>query len=46
MVGELSEKFGIPIRTVPQVVINDILIGGFTEVEAMIRDIKTMKESE
>jgi hypothetical protein len=22
------------------------LIGGFTEVEAMIRDVKTMKESE
>lgn len=46
MIGELSEKFGVPIRTIPQVVIDDILIGGFTEVEAMMRDIKTMKEHE
>jgi len=46
VIGELSEKFGVPIRTIPQVVIDDILIGGFTEVEAMMRDIKTMKEHE
>jgi glutaredoxin len=40
VVEELSEKFDIPIRTVPQVVIDDVLVGGFAEVEAMMRNIK------
>ena len=46
VIGELSEKFGVPIRTIPQVVIDDVLIGGFQEVEKLLQDIKIMKESE
>jgi len=40
VIGELSEKFGVSIKTVPQVVIDDVLVGGFAEVRAMMRDIK------
>ena len=43
VIGELSEKFGVSIKTVPQVVIDDILIGGFAEVRALMRNIKTPK---
>jgi len=36
----------VSIKTVPQVVIDDVLIGGFQEVEKLLQDIKIMKESE
>ena len=34
---ELQSKYDKVIRTVPQVIIDDILIGGYHEVEALMK---------
>mgnify|MGYP000040311165 FL=1 len=36
-VKELEVKYDKTIRTIPQVIIDDALIGGYTEVESMMR---------
>jgi glutaredoxin len=38
---EIQTKYDTTIRTVPQVVIDDTLIGGFAEVRAMMRGINS-----
>ena len=39
---ELQTKYDTTIRTVPQVVIDGVLIGGFTEVKAMMTGINSI----
>jgi len=41
---ELQTKYDTTIRTVPQVVIDDTLIGGFAEVRAMMRGINSINK--
>ena len=40
MVKELSEKFGKNIQTVPQIIINEKYIGGYTDLEALYKSGK------
>ena len=37
IIEELNEKYDKKIRTVPQVIIEDELIGGYHEVEALMK---------
>ena len=39
---EIQAKYDTAIRTVPQVVIDGVLIGGFTEVKAMMTGINSI----
>ena len=39
---EIRAKYDTAIRTVPQVVIDGVLIGGFTEVKAMMTGINSI----
>ena len=41
---ELQTKYDTTIRTVPQVVIDGALIGGFAEVRAMMRGINSINK--
>ena len=41
---ELEAKYDRIIRTVPQVIIDDTLIGGFAEVRAMMRGINSINK--
>ena len=36
-IKELGEKYDKVIRTIPQVIIDDALIGGYTEVESLMK---------
>lgn len=35
MCGELSSKYGKNVQTVPQIIINDTYVGGYTDLEAL-----------
>lgn len=35
MTKKLSEKYGKPISTVPQIIINNKYVGGYTDLEAL-----------
>jgi len=41
---EIQTKYDTTIRTVPQVVIDGALIGGFAEVRAMMRGINSINK--
>ena len=43
-VQEFAETYNTNIRTIPQVVINGELIGGFAEVEAKLKGIKSINK--
>lgn len=40
---ELAETIGAPVHTVPQVLIDQTLIGGFTEFDRYVRDNALLK---
>lgn len=40
MTKELSEKFNKTVMTVPQIIINDNYVGGFTDLESMYKSGK------
>ncbi len=40
---KLSEMLGRPVRTVPQILLDDVYIGGFTEFEAKVKELKADK---
>ena len=42
LIGEFQNKFNQTLRTVPQVVIGDELIGGFSETEAKMQGLTTI----
>tara|TARA_B100000524_G_C23579355_1_gene344798 strand:+ start:69 stop:317 length:249 start_codon:yes stop_codon:yes gene_type:complete len=42
LIEEFQNKFNQTLRTVPQVVINDELIGGFQETEAKIQGLMSI----
>jgi glutaredoxin len=37
IIEDLKERFDVSVRTVPQVVIDNSLIGGYNEVEALMK---------
>ena len=43
LIEEFQNKFNQTLRTVPQVVINDELIGGFAATEAKMQGLPTIK---
>ena len=43
-VEEFHEMHGQPMRTIPQVVIDGELVGGYNEVEARIKGIKSINK--
>ena len=40
MCKEIGEKFNIPVSTVPQIIINEQYIGGYSDLEAMHKNGK------
>lgn len=40
MCKEIGEKFNIPVSTVPQIIINEQYVGGYSDLEAMHKNGK------